>query len=146
MFNGLAEEIPEGWHICDGTEGTPNLIGKFIKASDISGGTGGSSTIQILEENMPKHTHTFVGNQVTTSEAGAHSHDYTIYGGLSEASDHGDGWYEVSQTDEHRTTSETGAHTHTIDMSGAQLSYQGEGKPIEWEPSYYSLIYIMKIV
>ena len=23
---------------------------------------------------MPKHTHTFVGNQVTTSESGAHTH------------------------------------------------------------------------
>lgn len=146
MFNGTASEIPEGWHICDGSEGTPNLIGKFIKAELESGKTGGKSEIEILEENMPKHTHTFTGDTITTSEAGAHSHDYTIYGDLSEASDHGDGWYEVSKTDEHRTTSEAGAHTHTIDMSSAQLSYQGEGKPIEWEPSYYSLIYIMKII
>lgn len=106
MFNGLSSEIPKGWHICDGTEGTPNLTGKFIKASNTSGETGGKSTIQILEENMPRHTHTFVGNQVTTSESGA--------------------------------------HTHTIDMSATQLSYQGGGKPIEFEPLYYSLIYIMK--
>lgn len=146
MFNGTASEIPEGWHICDGTEGTPNLIGKFIKADSESGNTGGESEIKILEENMPKHTHTFTGDVVTTSESGSHSHDYTIYGGLSGASDSGDGWYEVSKTDEHRTTSEAGAHTHTIDMSSAQLSYQGEGKPIKWEPSYYSLIYIMKII
>ena len=43
------------------------------------------------------------------------------------------------------TTSQSGAHTHTIDMSTTQLSYYGEGKPIEFEPLYYSLIYIMKI-
>ncbi len=24
-------EIPEGWHICDGTDGTPNLVNSFIK-------------------------------------------------------------------------------------------------------------------
>ena len=45
MFNGLSSEIPEGWHICDGAEGTPNLIGKFIKASSVSGKTGGQSNI-----------------------------------------------------------------------------------------------------
>ena len=30
MFNGTI--IPDKWHICDGTDGTPNLIDKFIKA------------------------------------------------------------------------------------------------------------------
>ena len=144
MFNGTASEIPEGWHICDGTEGTPNLIGKFIKASDISGGTGGSSTIQILEENMPKHTHTFVENQVTTSEAGAHTH--TIRGKYGKSDNANDrNCLETGLETDLITTSEAGAHTHTIDMSNTQLSYQGEGKPIEFEPLYYSLIYIMKM-
>ena len=31
MFNST-QNIPDGWHICDGTNGTPNLIDKFIKA------------------------------------------------------------------------------------------------------------------
>ena len=43
MFNGLASNIPNGWHICDGTEGTPNLINKFIKGSATAGQTGGTS-------------------------------------------------------------------------------------------------------
>lgn len=143
MFNGLSSEIPKGWHICDGTEGTPNLTGKFIKASNTSGETGGKSTIQILEENMPRHTHTFVGNQVTTSESGAHTH--TIrgkYGKSDNASDRN--CLETGSETDLITTSQSGAHTHTIDMSATQLSYQGGGKPIEFEPLYYSLIYIMK--
>ena len=143
MFNGLSSEIPNGWHICDGTEGTPNLTGKFIKASNTSGETGGKSTIQILEENMPRHTHTFVGNQVTTSESGAHTH--TIrgkYGKSDNASDRN--CLETGSETDLITTSQSGAHTHTIDMSATQLSYQGGGKPIEFEPLYYSLIYIMK--
>lgn len=139
MFNGLSSEIPKGWHICDGTEGTPNLTGKFIKASNTSGETGGKSTIQILEENMPRHTHTFVGNQVTTSESGAHTH--TIRGKYGKSDNAND--RNCLETDL-ITTSQSGAHTHTIDMSATQLSYQGEGKPIEFEPLYYSLIYIMK--
>ena len=31
MFNS-AENIPDKWQICDGTNGTPNLVDKFIKA------------------------------------------------------------------------------------------------------------------
>lgn len=143
MFSGLSSEIPDGWHICDGTNGTPNLIGRFIKASNASGDTGGSSTIQILEENMPKHTHTFVGNQVTTSEAGAHTH--TIRGKYGKSDNANDrNCLETGSETDLITTSQSGAHTHTIDMSNTQLSYQGEGKPIEFEPLYYSLIYIMK--
>lgn len=34
MFNS-AENIPDKWQICDGTNGTPNLIDKFIKAGTI---------------------------------------------------------------------------------------------------------------
>lgn len=143
MFNGLTSNIPSGWHICDGTNGTPNLIGKFIKASNSSGDTGGSSTIQILEENMPRHTHTFVGNQVTTSEAGAHTH--TIRGKYGKSDNaHDRNCLETGSETDLITTSQSGAHTHTIDMGNTQLSYQGEGKPIEFEPLYYSLIYIMK--
>lgn len=33
MYNGTSG-IPAGWAICDGTEGTPNLTGNFIKASE----------------------------------------------------------------------------------------------------------------
>lgn len=143
MFNGLSSEIPKGWHICDGTEGTPNLTGKFIKASNTSGETGGKSTIQILEENMPRHTHTFVGNQVTTSESGAHTHTIRGKYGKSDNANDRDCLETGSETDL-ITTSQSGAHTHTIDMSVTQLSYQGGGKPIEFEPLYYSLIYIMK--
>ena len=143
MFNGLSSEIPKGWHICDGTEGTPNLTGKFIKASNTSGETGGKSTIQILEENMPRHTHTFVGNQVTTSESGAHTH--TIRGKYGKSDNANDrNCLETGSETDLITTSQSGAHTHTIDMSSTQLSYQGGGKPIEFEPLYYSLIYIMK--
>lgn len=143
MFNGLSSEIPKGWHICDGTDGTPNLIGKFIKASNTSGETGGQSSIQILEENMPKHTHTFVGNKVTTSESGAHTH--TIRGKYGKSDNVNDGnCLETGSETDLITTSQSGAHTHTIDMSATQLSYQGGGKPIQFEPLYYSLIYIMK--
>lgn len=63
MFNGQSE-IPEGWAVCDGTNGTPNLVGKFIKAVASADEVGDNDSI--LDENnelilsqdyLPKHSH-----------------------------------------------------------------------------------------
>ena len=57
MFNGKAEEIPSGWAICDGTNGTPNLIDRFILASTYCGGTGGKSQVTLSVAQLPPHQH-----------------------------------------------------------------------------------------
>ena len=57
MYNGKAEEIPSGWAICDGTNGTPNLIDRFILASTYCGGTGGNSQITLSVSQLPPHRH-----------------------------------------------------------------------------------------
>lgn len=63
MFNG-SSTVPEGWAICDGTNGTPNLVGKFIKAVASADEVGDNDSI--LDENnelilsqdyLPKHSH-----------------------------------------------------------------------------------------
>lgn len=142
MFNGAASNIPEGWHICDGTEGTPNLIGSFIKAAAASGATGGKTQIQLTTANIPNHTHSVLTNTLTTSSSGAHTHTYTapVKGSSDNASDK-----DVMETSSTQNTSSAGEHTHTINVSSIQLSSVGSGTPLDWEPKYYSLIYIMKI-
>ena len=57
MFNGKAEEIPSGWAICNGENGTPNLIDRFILASTYAGGTGGQSQITLSVSQLPPHRH-----------------------------------------------------------------------------------------
>ena len=57
MYNGKAEEIPSGWAICDGTNGTPNLLDRFILASTYCGGTGGNSQITLSVSQLPPHRH-----------------------------------------------------------------------------------------
>lgn len=57
MYNGKAEEIPSGWAICDGTNGTPNLIDRFILASTYCGGMGGKSQVTLSVSQLPPHRH-----------------------------------------------------------------------------------------
>ena len=36
-YTGSLLSIPAGWHLCDGTDGTPDLRGRFLEGSDVAG-------------------------------------------------------------------------------------------------------------
>ena len=57
MYNGKAEEIPSGWAICNGENGTPNLIDRFILGSTYCGGVGGKSQVTLSVSQLPPHRH-----------------------------------------------------------------------------------------
>ena len=57
MFSGKIKEIPSGWAICDGTNGTPNLIDRFILGSHYAGGMGGNSQVTLTVSQLPPHKH-----------------------------------------------------------------------------------------
>lgn len=57
-------QVPYGWAICDGTNGTPNLIGKFVKAVSTADQIGDnpsdlneSNELVLTQEHLPKHSH-----------------------------------------------------------------------------------------
>lgn len=64
-WNGAA--APAGWALCDGKNGTPNLIGRFIlgsgAGSDLTSRTlgdfGGEESVTLTEAQMPSHTHNY---------------------------------------------------------------------------------------
>lgn len=143
MFGGSASDIPEGWSICDGSNGTPNLIDKFIKSSTTAGDTGGDNEVTLTIDNLPPHTHTVESGTVNTSTDGDHSHTYTspVMGVSDNANDR-----NVVESTGSGTTSSAGSHSHTIDLSSVVLSTVGLGEPIKIEPPYYTLLYIMKVV
>jgi hypothetical protein len=60
LYTGLTADIPAGWQLADGTNGTPNLCDKFVIGSGNLYGTGtagGSTTI--AANNLPTHTHPY---------------------------------------------------------------------------------------
>jgi len=65
MWSGST--VPDGWALCDGTHGTPDLRGRFIVgagqgnglSSYTVGGTGGEEKHKLTVEEMPSHRHSY---------------------------------------------------------------------------------------
>ena len=169
MWSGTENNIPTGWNLCDGTNGTPDLRDKFVIAAGTShavSNTGGSSTAVLDVSNLPQHNHSFSGS---TSSAGNHSHSHTLIcassgehthtitnmalsretsGGGSDAYGR-DSWNKT-------TTSESGEHTHTLSGSirsggshthavTGSIGNTGSGTAFNIMPPYYALCFIMKL-
>ena len=64
--------IPEGWKICDGKNGTPNLLNRFILGNSSKhklNSVGGETTVKLNQNHLPSHSHS-----VSISSVGNHSH------------------------------------------------------------------------
>lgn len=73
LWHGAIVDIPAGWILCDGNNGTPDLRNKFIVGAGDSyavGATGGASA----------HSHSFTSN--------GHSHNVTGGVGLTIGTDY----------------------------------------------------------
>lgn len=60
LWSGSVSEIPTGWYLCDGQNGTPDLRHRFVigHSSEIPvGSTGGSSNVTLSVSNIPAHKH-----------------------------------------------------------------------------------------
>ncbi len=116
MWSGTIGLIPDGWALCDGANGTPNLLDKFVMGvSDINtdpGEEGGDSLA-----TLPEHTHSFSGT--TTEKAG----DYYYY-------------YHTGGSPK-----STGTHTH--DYSGVTDSTSVA--TIRILPPYFKIAFIIKL-
>lgn len=141
MWSGNIEDLPDGWVLCDGRNGTPDLRDRFILGADGTdiGDTGGSHTKTIAIDNLPPHSHTF-----TTNNDGKHRHI-----GRSKAfsmSANPNGWHvlrrAVSEDSYDGTSniihSDDGNHTHS-----GTTDTTGKGEAIDIRPKYYKLAFIM---
>lgn len=55
LWHGLEANIPSGWHLCDGSVGTPDLRNKFVPCA-------GDAYAPHDEGGVDSQTHAFTGN------------------------------------------------------------------------------------
>ncbi len=56
-YNGILDDIPKGWHLCDDTDGTPDLRDRFLTGAGASytlGATGGENFHTLTIREMPR--------------------------------------------------------------------------------------------
>lgn len=110
MWSGAVNAIPGGWALCDGSNGTPNLLDRFIVGAGGDyevGDTGGAANVTLTEAQIPAHSHSG-----STESAGSHSHS----GSASSAGAHTHNIQEHNGT----TPSGTSSGTQGINSSGNQ--------------------------
>ena len=122
LWNNSVSTIPDGWRLCDGTSGTPNLSGRFVVGYD-----AGDGDYTAVGKTGGEKTH-----KLTVSEMPSHSHSITMWGG-----DIADDW--KNQNSLYLTHDKYGYH------NDREFSSVGGDQPHENRPPYYVLCYIMRV-
>ncbi len=142
MWSGNINQIPKGWALCDGQNGTPDLRGRFIVGYNSSdddydeiGKIGGEDKHVLSESELPSHSH-----NITIESAGAHIHGYyhpTAKHGNADNNRNKN--YDATKSQSLDVTTPSGLHSHS-----ATIAPTGNGMPHENRPPFYTLAYIIK--
>lgn len=164
-YAGALEDIPTNWNLCDGTNGTPDLRGRFIIGSNATypiDSTGGlatrSFTVSLDAGGAHTHSGEAADHALTTAELPAHKHGNGVgdagtalwfYGstpGPANTSDSIDNNGNAGTNQGWTSTVGSGeAHSHGLEIDeGGAHSHTGETEESSVLPPYYSLMYIMK--
>lgn len=127
IWSGASNAVPDGWALCDGTNGTPDLRGRFVLGESEShavGSMGGSEEVTLTIAQIPSHSHATL---------------------ISKDGDAGS-FYNVRSSDEAQSgyafnTSSVKVSTGTA--NGVSATGGSSGHPNM--PPYYVLCYIMKL-
>ncbi|EKS9794824.1 MULTISPECIES: hypothetical protein [Burkholderia] len=173
LWSGAANNIPENWALCNGSNGTPNLEDKFVVGAGNSytvGATGGATTATLSVANLPPHNHgiTDTGHSHGVSQS-AHSHGlndpgHSHYTAINNAAN-GFGGASGPTVTTLSGTGVAGSATPPTSVSGTGMSVQGananvsinaagtgitiqntgSGTAFSTLPPYYALCYIMRV-
>lgn len=138
LWYGQEPDIPQGWVLCDGENGTPDLRGRFVKgASDysISGSVVGENEVQLSASQLPPHDHGEPG----TESAGEHAHAYNPNHYVSTEGERNGIQHDIDSNEESASWSASGTHGH-----GMTIETAGSGDPIENRPEHVRGLHIKK--
>lgn len=171
MWSGNINQIPDGFALCDGSSGRPDLRGRFIVGyhpgdtdyNEIGvNGTGGAKTVTLSTNQMPSHKHSG-----STSDSGSHEHWGLYWTGNGGSTMRGDGRYygpnnyplqnddfnRSGQGNEYGLSTSKGdggrgyktGNEGSIHFHSFDTDNTGEGQAHENRPPYYTLAYIIKL-
>jgi len=127
LWSGAANKIPDGWALCNGQNGTPDLRNRFVVGA---GGeyqvnaTGGEKTHTLSSSEMPSHSHEWVGDdQLSGIEPGASTPLRSTTTRYDAASSLGGSWL---------------SHVYATSQAGGSAAHENR-------PPYYALCYIMRV-
>ena len=144
MWSGSQSNIPSGWVLCDGNNGTPDLRNRFIVGAgstyDVNS-TGGEATHALSVAEMPSHNHSVDITHLTISSDGEHTH--TAYTWANSGNGNAFCGAYVSGYHGYGTVEKNGLHSHTLSGS-VSITNTGSSQPHNNLPPYYALCYIMK--
>jgi microcystin-dependent protein len=133
MWSGSPATLPSGVQLCDGTNGTPDLRGRFVAGLhpadadyDAIGKTGGAKAVTLTANQMPSHTHTV--NDPTHSHTIVGNARFTGNGGVG-----GGGFLEYFD-----------GTTTSSQATGITLQNAGGGEAHENRPPFYALAFVMR--
>jgi len=139
IWSGTEEDKPDGWFICNGEDGTPDLQDRFVM------GAGGSEPPGAFGEEET-HTHQVPGatTSSTTSEAPDHQHKFPSEwygrdfqdGGFSGIDTNGD--YQKDA----EWTQGAGKHSHQYTATIPEVTTHNNSGSVR--PRWFALLYIMK--
>jgi microcystin-dependent protein len=139
MWSGAINNVPLGWALCDGTNGTPDLRDRFIVGAGNSytiGNTGGEAMHVLTLSEMPLHTHM---QDPHTHIQNPHSHNLSV-----SYSDANEAHAQAGENTDVRNIS-TAPSTATNQDSVATNQNTGGGGAHENRPPFYALAFIMKL-
>lgn len=164
LWNGASTSVPTGFHVCDGTNGTPDLRDKFVLGAGGSLATSGGSASTVTGSTDPSGSLAIAGTALTIDQLPSHSHNFYTNGVTYSSNGHpavigieAGGSYQANlpvgaggppaNTPFIQTTggsggpgSSTAANTHTHTLSGSLAHAHTYALP-----PYVALFYIMKL-
>jgi len=136
IWAGTIATIPNGWALCDGLLGRPNLLDKFVRGVNTNvtnpGSTGGQATIILISSQMASHKHTPVGGS---------DHDHQIPTG----SGNGTTGVKIGTGNDGGNGLDLGDESDPIVVGGSNTGSTGSSQAHDNIPPFFEVAYIIKL-
>ena len=147
MWTGSASDVPPGYALCDGSNGTPNLTGHFIRAGNSSGVTGGQNTVTLAATNIPELAARVSGTlSGSTGPAGAWTKSIWVSDNSTQR--RGLEGYAAQGASKTKVSLSARDHVHSVSVNGTLNGTANVGSPVhavENRPLFYTICFIMKL-